>query len=314
MADPAVRVWLIFLAIYGRLSTSDGSMKRFLNYTQNDKAGTAYKAPRVIRSRCAYLDALTSEDSDPLQHGDFLELRKFVDGKPAVYKDLDAVRKIVRSAAAEAAFYSRGANGADSAPREQRALGWLNFVPLLVMGLMDDKGAVETAKALQKLGRQGVKGYAQSMLPFMPQGLTQSKLETAILDAKAGPCVACQPKFSKLIEKLADHPDTRATLKDFFDDPEVGAEARQLWSTLYELRLTPVGNFVSETVVKTLEHGLHGTQRRTQSYATMLVAARHRPQRWPMADGDYKWASRDLGHNLSSRKMVKRELNLQLQS
>ena len=37
-----------------------------------------------------------------------------------------------------------------------------------------------------------------------------------------------------------------------------------------------VGNFYSETVVKTLEHGLHGTQRRTQACATRLGSARHR--------------------------------------
>eukprot|EP00966_Prymnesium_polylepis_P144246 3330593-Prymnesium_polylepis.1 len=72
-----------------------------------------------------------------------------------MHSDLDEVRKIVRTAAAEAAFYFRGENGEESTPREQRALRWLNFVPLMVLGLMDDKGAVLTARALQKLGRQG---------------------------------------------------------------------------------------------------------------------------------------------------------------
>ena len=172
-----------------------------------------------------------------------------------MYSDLDEVRKIVRTAAAEAAFYFRGENGEESTPREQRALKWLNFVPLVVLGLMDDKGAVLTARALQKLGRQGVKGDAQSMLPFMPDACVLSELEEAILNAKAGPCVACQPRFAGLVDKLAGEQDEGTTLKSLFEDAEVGSEAQQLHSTLRELRMTPVGNFISETVVKTLEHG-----------------------------------------------------------
>ena len=131
------------------------------------------------------------------------------------------------------------------------------------------------------------------MLPFMPDACVQSELEEAILNAKAGPSVACQPRFAGLIDKLAGEQDEGTTLKSLFEDAEVGSEAQQLHSTLRELRMTPVGNFISETVVKTLEHGpLHGTQRRTQLYATMLVATRHRPQRWPMTDNDYSWASK----------------------
>ena len=55
-------------------------------------------------------------------------------------------------------------------------------------------------------------------------------------------------------------------------------------------------NAVAETVVKTLEHDLHPTQRRKQDYASMLVAARHRVELWPMSDTDFAWASRALGH------------------
>ena len=51
MCDPAIRIWLIFLAIYGRMSDLDFSMKRFLNFTQNDGAGVAFKAPAVQVSR-----------------------------------------------------------------------------------------------------------------------------------------------------------------------------------------------------------------------------------------------------------------------
>eukprot|EP00966_Prymnesium_polylepis_P280668 6484777-Prymnesium_polylepis.1 len=83
---------------------------------------------------------------------------------------------------------------------------------------MDDKGAVTTARSLLKLKRQGVGGYAASMLPYMPSGLQKAELEKAILDAKAGPCVACQPRFDPLLEKLASQPSEGTTLKDLFDD------------------------------------------------------------------------------------------------
>ena len=314
MCDPAIRVWLIFLAIYGRMSDLDCSMKRFLNFTQNDKAGTAFKAARVVRSRCDYLDHLADDDRDPLQHPDFAELRKYVESRPITYTNLDEVRKIVRTGAAEAVFYFRGESGAASTPREQRALRWLELVPLLVLGLMDGKGAVLTARKLQSIGKQGIKGYAQAILPYMPDACRLSELEEAILDAKAGPCVACQPQFAKLIDTLAGQHDESVTLESLFDHSEVGDASRELHSVLFALRFTPVGNFISETVVKTLEHGLHGTQRRTQSYATMLVSARHRPQRWPMSDSDFYWASREIGTSKSSSKTVKRDLGLQLQS
>ena len=80
MTDSTLRIWLIFLALYGK-----ASVKRFLNYTQNDNAGIAFKCPRVIRSRIDYLNGLSSASADPLQHTDFVELRVFVTARPAVY-------------------------------------------------------------------------------------------------------------------------------------------------------------------------------------------------------------------------------------
>eukprot|EP00966_Prymnesium_polylepis_P227861 5272854-Prymnesium_polylepis.1 len=46
----------------------------------------------------------------------------------------------------------------------------------------------------------------------------------------------------------------------------------------------------------------------------MLVAARHRPQRWPMNDDDYALASKQIGTSKESRVTAKRNLNLMLQS
>ena len=87
-----------------------------------------------------------------------------MESRPITYTNLDEVRKIVRTGAAEAVFYFRGESGAASTPREQRALRWLELVPLLVLGLMDGKGAVLTARKLQSIGKQGIKGYAKAIL------------------------------------------------------------------------------------------------------------------------------------------------------
>ena len=65
---------------------------------------------------------------------------------------------------------------------------------------------------------------------------------------------------------------------------------------------------------KTLSGDLHPTQRRTQGYTTMLVAERHRTQRWPMTAADFSFASRELGHSKSSRTAAPRCLKKQLQS
>jgi hypothetical protein len=173
---------------------------------------------------------------------------------------------------------------------------------------MDEKGhAVQTAQELVAMATQGVKGIAQSMLPFMPHGLLQPELEAAISSATDGPCVAFQPDHLQMIALLARQSVASVRLADLVD-------AQPLHSLLLRVGCyVPVGNFVAETVVKTLTHDLHPTQRRDQAYATMLTAARHRPQRWPMSDADYAWASRELGHSYASRRVDKRELNLQLQ-
>ena len=91
-------------------------------------------------------------------------------------------------------------------------------------------------------------------------------------------------------------------------------EAESLHSVLMSAGLhLMVGNFVSETAVKTLANDLCGPQRRNQAYASMLVAARHRPHRWPMNSDDYALASRQLGHSSASRKVPARSLDLKLQ-
>ena len=45
MTDPTVRVWLIFLQLYGK------DVDRILSYTMNDGLGNACKLPRIVRTR-----------------------------------------------------------------------------------------------------------------------------------------------------------------------------------------------------------------------------------------------------------------------
>jgi len=200
LADPTLRIWLIFLALYGKCS-----VKRFLNFTQNDSPGIAFKTPRVIRSRIDYLEGLADADGDPLLHDDFDVLKEFVESRPAVYDaDHDKVRRIIRKAAETAVAYFCGKRGAASSPREQRALRWLNHPALLVLGLLDDKGhAVRTARELLDMATQGTKGIVAAMLPFMPEGLTHAELEDAVCSATHGPAVAFQPESLEVIKLLA---------------------------------------------------------------------------------------------------------------
>ena len=158
MCDPIVRIRLIYLALYGR------DVQRLLSFTQNDSLGIAAKAPRVIRTRIAYLQQMASDSNDHLAHPDLDDLREFVEARAATYTDLDVVRERVREMAAEAAKYFQGKDGADSAPQDQRALRWLNHPALLVLGLLDEKQhAVTTAKALTDMAKQGSRGIARAM-------------------------------------------------------------------------------------------------------------------------------------------------------
>ena len=135
MCDPQVRVWLIYLAAYGK-----ASVQPFLSYTQNDNLGVAFKAPRVIRDRISFLDDIASEEKDPLLHAALTELNTFVKERAASFPDVNSVRSLVRNAAAAASRYFQGEDGAASTPRKQRALRWLKHSPLLLLGLMDEKG------------------------------------------------------------------------------------------------------------------------------------------------------------------------------
>mgnify|MGYP006077160489 FL=1 len=210
LADPMLRIWLIFLALYGKCSA-----KCFLNFTMNDSPGIAFKTPRIIRSRIDWLEGLTDASSDPLLHPEFDALKDFLEARPAVYAaEHDKVRGILRKAAGTAVTYFCGKKGAVSLPREQRALRWLNHPALLVLGLLDDKGhAVQTARELLGMATQGTKGLVAAMLPFMPDGLTHSELEDAVLSARHGPAVAFQPESLDLIKLLAKQ-DPGARYKD----------------------------------------------------------------------------------------------------
>ena len=303
MCDPQVRVWLIYLAAYGK-----ASVQPFLSYTQNDNLGVAFKAPRVIRDRISFLDDIASEEKDPLLHAALTELNTFVKERAASFPDVNSVRSLVRNAAAAASRYFQGEDGAASTPRKQRALRWLKHPPLLLLGLMDEKGhAVQTAKELVRMAAQGTKGLVREMLPYMPDGLTAPELLKAIAGANDGPCVAFQSDSLAMIRKLATM-SAKTKLADLSEAQPLHALLKRVGSTV------PVGNFISETVVKHLSHDLSGAQRRTSSYATMLVAARARPQRWPISEADLQRAAAEQRRRDSERRLTNRSIGPQLQS
>ena len=302
MADPTLRIWLIFLALYG-----ERSVLRLLNYTQNDGLGVAFKAPRVIRTRISELNGIASASNDPLEHEWFKPLCEYVEERSAIYPNLNSVRGIVRSAARMASYYFQGEKGAESKPREQRALRWLRHPVLLALGLRDEKGhARETARALIAMAVQGTAGICKAMLPYMPDGATVDELQQAISNATDGVGVIFQPESMGVIAELAGQHDS-LQLADL-------SQAKPLLALLWRVGShVMIGNFIAETVVKTLEHGTHATQRRYQAYATMLCAARHRsPTRWPMTDTDYTWAAAELRKAKEAARSTKRSLGIEL--
>ena len=303
MADPTLRIWLIFLALYG-----ERSVLRLLNYSQNDGLGVAFKAPRIVRTRIAEFDGISSASNDPLKHEWFKPLCTFVEERSAVYLNLENVRNIVRKAARTASYYFQGEKGAESKPREQRALRWLRHPALLALGLRDEKGhAKETAQALTAMAVQGMAGICRAILPYMPDGATVDELQQAISNATDGVGVIFQPESMEVIAELATRQHEHVRLADL-------PSAKDLHVLLWRIGShVMTGNFIAETVVKTLEHGLHATQRRYQAYASMLCAARHRgPVRWPMTDADYTWAAAELRKARETARATKRSLGLEL--
>ena len=225
MTDPTLRIWLIVLACYGA-----SSAKRFLNYTQNDRLGVAFKVTRIITSRIQWLNVAADPHKDPLAMPEFQALRDFVETRPAIYANKDEARSVIRKVAATAVYYFQGEKGEESLPRQQRALRWFNHPALLILGLMDEKGhAVETAKRVVKMATQGVAGIAEKMLPFMPDGLDSSTLQKAINDATDGVGVVFQAESLEVIRQFAQQP---ANIK-LADVPEAQACApASLWLTI----------------------------------------------------------------------------------
>ena len=290
MLDPTVRVWLCFLALYGQRS-----LKPFLYFTENDGAGNAFKAGRVIGSRLGVLKALMSSDekAKDLQGRcpwkDFMApLREMVAARSDAFKGV-RVRDIVRKGAKAAYEHF-----------ESRTTAWRSHPALVALGAMDKKGhAVAAAQTLMGLAKQGAKGVSQAMLPHMPDTATAIELEGAINSATDGVGVFFQDESLAVFRRLAECGDAKARLVDV----EGGRELHDfMWRVACYV---PIGNFYSETVVKTLTRDLHGTQRRSEACAERLVAARHRARVHTMSQADFKWAAAILGHNLALRKQAK---------
>ena len=298
LLDPEIRVWLSFLAIYGERSAD-----RFLKFTENDGPGVAFKAPRVLRLRLAYLDALASANDETRDleggrpwKGDFAPLRAMVAKNTAAFSRLD-VRAIVRKAARAASTYFR-----------QHTAAWRTNPALVALGTMDEEGehAVLSAQELLALAKQGRGGLIQSMLPHLPDSADATELSAAITNATEGVGLWFQDDALGVFKRLASC--KRPTqLRDVAGGSDV---YDSIWSVGV---FVPISNFFSETVVKTLSRDLHGTQRRSEMCATRLTAPRHRGHVYPTTAADWSAASAALGHNVSKRVTEKEGLAAQLQ-
>ena len=220
---------------------------------------------------------------------DFQPLRELVKARGCAFHDVN-VRDIVRTAAGAAHTFF-----------EKNTEAWRTNPALVVLGTMDEKGgAVMAAKELMGLAKQGVRGIAQAMLQHMPDTADRSEVETAITSATSGLGLFFQTEPLEVYGKLAKLTKPKAKLVDV-------AGGEDLHDTIWAVACYwMVGNFYSETVVKTLEHGLHGTQRRTQACATRLGSARHRERPYPLTAADFASASAEIGTNQSTR-VIKKE-------
>ena len=146
----------------------------------------------------------------------------------------------------------------------------------------------------------------QAMLQHMPDTADRSEVESAITSATSGLGLFFQTEPLEVYGKLAQLTKPKAKLVDV-------AGGEDLHDTIWAVACYwMVGNFYSETVVKTLEHGLHGTQRRTQACATRLGSARHRARPYPLTAADFASASAEIGTNQSTRVIQKEGIEEEL--
>ena len=261
----------------------------------------AFKAPRIIRQKLSYLSALSGSDDSAKDHEgtrpwkDFQPLFKMTKANKAAFAEVD-VRGIVCEGASAAHSYF-----------QENTEAWRTNPVLVALGTMDEKGgAVDSAKELMALARQGRRGIAAAMLKHLPDSADRGEIEDAIGKATSGVGLLFQDDALETYAALS-----KASPKARLVDVSGGEQLHEIiWGIACFFM---AGNFYSETVVKTLEHGLHGTQRRTQACATRLGSASHRAQPYVMTNDDFKAASIRLGTNLARRKNEKEGIEEQLQ-
>jgi hypothetical protein len=323
MADPEVRTWLCFLQCYGSCSCEP-----YLHWTESDDEGKAFDMPRMVRERRARLALLASidEEDDQLDRAEMERLSTFVSERGG---DADDAREIVRTGAAKALEYFTS--------HTAEWVGTTANPALLVLGVMDEEGgAAQSADELLALyGKQGRRGLALAMMRHMPEGDTVGderddfsvdECLAAVEAATDGPCAAFSDEMIGIISALSElakvNPRAKVKLSDVSasvplqlllvrlklvrSTPSLFAPSSRLFTpSLFTSRSSsrllliqvPVGNFIAETVFKTLKNNVQRSQLRSEAYATLVVGAVHRTHRYEMSDADYRWASKDLSHN-----------------
>ena len=159
------------------------SLRRFINFTQDDHEGVIFRVHRRVRARLKHLFTLASEDED--DGGKYYRracrrLIEYVESSDGAFDDID-LREMVRSTFSKAhTFFKGGIEGFDSSPGTK----FLFDHPVyLSAGMLDEGGdGVLTAKELVHLadGQDPMLIFPTILAASMHKGITATMVSEAI--------------------------------------------------------------------------------------------------------------------------------------
>ena len=312
LLDPAVRVDLMLLQIYGEVQPKPSdddrdqprtqSIVRFIHRTENDGDFVVNSWHRILRLRRAYLEELAGDGS--------------ADEPDGVFETFFRPRIEAAIAAAPERAYD-GVNVRARASEMHKIASqyfnshtdfWFENPMLLPFGMLDEGGhAVKTAKELVVLaGEQGpLATFPQLVASFLHEGITAPDVLAAF---KYPQSTSLAKVFLdagwKLVVQLSEMDEDHG-----YDPSTVLLRDVPALSPLYDIlerhaRHLPVSSFFLETVVKTVIKVLHHAHRQNDEIATRMASALHRDQKrlYEATEALLSLASREIGTDKARRK------------
>jgi hypothetical protein len=282
------------------------SARKFLYFTEDDHEGVFFRVHRRARRRIEHMKKLAAKDED--DGGEYYEqacrqLIEYVESSDGAFDELDVREEVRVCFAASLDFFMSGKDGASSSPGTE----FLFRNPIyLAPGMLDEKGGgVCTAQELVALagGQDPLMTLSQLIAEYLHASVTATEVKDAIESHSDSPAQIFLPDAWELVVAYSKM-DEDTLMKN---EPTL----QPLYDTIFRVyRFLPVGNFFSETVVKTLVKTLHPTQRRLEATASRWVAALHRdPARLARLTGALvTWARGVLGH--SKRRRIKAQAEI----